>query len=251
MSQEKRLNPNSSRNWLSAATSVAKEYPVNIPPTTMVGIDWVDAAKEKDGVRTLPWDDIQDAADVVGWPVFVRTDLASAKHHGIASVRAESPEDLQAVVVKTLDYTIMKDLLPSALLFRDWIDIDAKFTAFDGLPMGREFRVFADSDEAYCTHYYWPKESIEETAPSDPIWHEEHEILENSPRPPWMDAAARSAAFEANFDTPLEDLDPAWSVDFAQDTDGEWWLIDMAIGVDSWHPDDCPRKFDLENNSKQ
>jgi D-alanine-D-alanine ligase-like ATP-grasp enzyme len=27
-----------------------------------------------------------------------------------------------------------------------------------------------------------------------------------------------------------------WSVDFAQDEAGKWWLIDMARAESSWHP---------------
>jgi len=28
----------------------------------------------------------------------------------------------------------------------------------------------------------------------------------------------------------------SWSVDFALDANGKWWLIDMALAADSWHP---------------
>ena len=28
-----------------------------------------------------------------------------------------------------------------------------------------------------------------------------------------------------------------WSVDFACDVSGAWWLIDMATALHSWHPD--------------
>lgn len=31
--------------------------------------------------------------------------------------------------------------------------------------------------------------------------------------------------------------DTAWSVDFAEDRDGNWWLIDAALVEDSWHSD--------------
>jgi len=29
----------------------------------------------------------------------------------------------------------------------------------------------------------------------------------------------------------------AWSVDFARDTDGKWWVIDMALASHSWWPE--------------
>ena len=31
-----------------------------------------------------------------------------------------------------------------------------------------------------------------------------------------------------------------WSIDFARTRDGLWWLIDMAAGDQSWHPESCP-----------
>ena len=28
-----------------------------------------------------------------------------------------------------------------------------------------------------------------------------------------------------------------WSVDFCKGADGQWYLIDMATGANSWHPE--------------
>lgn len=35
-------------------------------------------------------------------------------------------------------------------------------------------------------------------------------------------------------------MDGFWSVDFCRAKDGTWYLIDMAVGEDSWHPRTCP-----------
>jgi len=34
--------------------------------------------------------------------------------------------------------------------------------------------------------------------------------------------------------------DGRWSVDFARDRSGKWWLIDMALMAASWHWPGCP-----------
>ena len=33
-----------------------------------------------------------------------------------------------------------------------------------------------------------------------------------------------------------------WSVDFAMTIQGNWYLIDMAVAQDSWHPEDCENR---------
>jgi hypothetical protein len=38
------------------------------------------------------------------------------------------------------------------------------------------------------------------------------------------------------------ELPGAWSVDFALGENGIWYLIDMALAKDSWHPADCPHE---------
>lgn len=35
-----------------------------------------------------------------------------------------------------------------------------------------------------------------------------------------------------------------WSVDFARERNGEWYLIDMATGEASWHSKDCPERIE-------
>ena len=36
-------------------------------------------------------------------------------------------------------------------------------------------------------------------------------------------------------------LNDSWSIDFAKDSEGRWWLIDMALAEQSWHPE-CKNK---------
>jgi hypothetical protein len=44
-------------------------------------------------------------------------------------------------------------------------------------------------------------------------------------------------------------LPGSWSVDFAKDRDGKWWLIDIALAEQSWHQL-CKNKLsdDLKGN---
>lgn len=216
-----------------------------IPRTEIVLFNYRDAFPMLDGQEApnLPWGEFKAAAERIGFPVFVRTDLASAKHFGPNAYRLGFADNLPQIIFNTFEDTCLKGLEHDtmAFLFREWIDIPGPFTAFDGHPIGAEWRVFADKGGTICSHFYWPKEALEGNLDDDvdvkliiPI----REGLTEEDQGYLYDAAfwaaMRCAVSKEN--------DHIWSVDFAQDRNGKWWLIDMAAGNESWHPEDCPRR---------
>ncbi len=77
-----------------------------------------------------------------------------------------------------------------------------------------------------------------ETEYSDAEWREKLDVLANTDSDGLDDlyAATVDVALALNTAGTVND-DTSWSVDFAQDTDGECWLIDAALAEKSWHPD--------------
>lgn len=234
-----KLNPNSALYWLPAAREVTTEYDVAVPETEVVEFDFMQTIPMLDGEQPadFPWGELDDALCSLGWPAFVRTDLSSAKHDGLDGVRARDADDAGRLLELLVSDAARKMMQPGALLVREWIDIESEFSAFGGLPIGVEFRVFATPDDHLETHYYWPEDSIENPSLPESLWTSARDQLAHARRPPWLGAAARMAAFEADFMHGIDEPDRAWSVDFARDEDGQWWLIDMALAEDSWHPD--------------
>lgn len=43
-----------------------------------------------------------------------------------------------------------------------------------------------------------------------------------------------------------DEFDGYWSIDFAETTDGDWYAIDMAAGIASWHPEGCEKPEGIE-----
>ena len=70
----------------------------------------------------------------MGYPVFVRTDLASAKHDGPKSYRADSEEDLLRCVCRTFEDNACKDIVDftRCWMFREFLNIGHSFTGFGG-----------------------------------------------------------------------------------------------------------------------
>lgn len=228
------LTPNSARYWLpriEALTGVLTPKTIVVPYDHAAAMDAIE-----DGVEWPEWEAtvgmVWAATQRFGGAAFVRTDLASAKHDGPSSYKITTQEQVDRVLSFTIQDNEMKfwptGPWPTAFLVREFIELAAPFRAFDGHPIAREWRYFATALESPCSHFYWPEDSI--LAPDTEGWEKLLADLAGEPPPKELDDIACRAA-EA---CPAA---PAWSVDFAQDVDGCWYLVDMATAESSWHPE--------------
>jgi len=201
---------------------------------------------ESEPAHTQVWGQIIGACEDIGYPVFIRSDKGSAKHAGPASYRANSKADIGNVVARTIENDLEHDLVgerfPQAILVRRWIDLNGSFTAFGGTRIAREFRFFATAEGVLCSHFYWPEEAMRfEPGDNPPAnWKAILWMLRSS-RDPSVEVASQEAVDAAKACS----AHPKWSVDFAEDKEGNWWLIDMAIAERSWHPTDCQNEAEI------
>lgn len=191
---------------------------------------------EGEGDGEMPVAAVRFAAETIGFPVFIRTDLASAKHDGPEAYRADRLGDIAQVLARTVGDNEIKFWLhgpgPVAFLVRQWLNLESTFSAFwgKGHRIAKEYRVFSDGQRALCRHFYWPEEAIDGHNPSVPDWRtclERLAVLSDGEVALLEDLACRAAHAAG---------DGSWSVDFAKDETGKWWLIDMAVAEESWHP---------------
>ena len=224
---------NSALYWLPKI--VGADLPT--PATVVVPYDHHEALEILDGLKPAHWDtwarEVTEAAGAVGWPVFIRTDLASAKHEGPDAYKANGPADVSKILAATIEDNELKlwlDERPQAFLVRRFLDLNVIFTAFDGLPIAMEWRYFATAEQVMCRHFYWPEDAIQFWDAEEPEdWRRrlrEMALLEPPPELAAWAVQAVKACPKAK----------SWSVDFAQDIDGQWSLIDMATADRSWHP---------------
>jgi hypothetical protein len=178
-------------------------------------------------------------------PVFIRTDITSAKHAGKHAYKVSDYDGLNDALLTTLSCAELKSyhskIKSSAIMVRPWLDIKHNRTAFGGLPIGREWRVFADQRGVQCAHGYWPEEALDghmddgqpPSAPSadwSRFWMPSDRLQVNWNRGDIADAAAQAAKAMGQL---------KWSVDFAEDVNGEVWLLDMATAMNSFHTPEC------------
>jgi hypothetical protein len=231
------MNRNSALMWFPAIKAAGLPVPrtVFVPYDHRACLPIFDG--EPSGEFTRLVEAIGKAIIEVGSPVFVRTDLSSAKHSGPQAYRIADSEPIGQAVASTIEDNEMKFWMersgPKAFMVRQFLDLDAPFTAFSGLPISREWRLFADGEHVICLHPYWPAQALANYVRGVPDWREKlaelHRVPLNIIELGGM--AVRAAKVCGG---------GAWSVDFAQDRAGKWWLIDMAVAKASWHWPGCP-----------
>jgi hypothetical protein len=271
-------HPNSGLYWHEVLAEISDSLtPVSLPETISVEYDFRDSlplanpeTSPEELPNIVPWEEFQHAANLIGTPVFVRSDIKSAKHRGLDGTRLD---ETSIENIGQLLHSLTKSLAdnfahPNALMFREWVDINAEFRAFGGLKIGREYRLFATPDELLCHHFYWPDDTFN-GLPNDPspldCSNTDKTTTETLPKSEWqqdlqslntlpnreqdiLSQTAKTAVSALNSSHPKLPAEIPWSLDFAEDTDGDWWLIDCALGVDSWHPESCPNEFTIDND---
>ena len=231
------MNRNSALLWFPKIESVG----LPVPRTIFVPYSHHDCLSIFDGDWSAEFDRlviaVREACGKIGYPTFIRSDLTSAKHCGPSAYKIVSAGEVATPLSRTIEDNEMKLWMqprgPLAIMVRQFLVLPAPFTAFGGLPISREWRLFADAERVICWHPYWPAEALEnygDRLPAD--WHEQLALMHREPGElPDLKAMAVQAARACG--------GGAWSVDFCQDDTGKFWLLDMAVAQDSYHWPGC------------
>ena len=214
-----------------------RDLKIPVPKTEIITVPYNDLVGLLNDKRlSLEYEKkIIEAGDKVGYPLFLRTDMSSAKHQWERTCFVPKVEDIfkhiRALIDETLTAGIFGELDPNALVFREFLHLYSTFTAFSGLPIARERRYFIRDGVVECHHAYWIYDAIERG------WGQRYnnwrQLLFNLNREhkneiKLLTSYAKRVA---------EVLRGYWSVDFACSKSRTWYLIDMAEGEKSWHPE--------------
>jgi len=161
------MNPNSALLWLPKI----HEAGLPVPRTIVEPYSHHDCLSIFDGERSPEFERligvVQAACEQIGYPCFLRSDLGSAKHDGPRAYRIDEAKRAGSVLYATIEDQEMQFWLekegPAAMLVREFLDLDAPFVAFGGIPIAREWRFFANRDQMFCAHPYWPASALQFT----------------------------------------------------------------------------------------
>lgn len=181
------------------------------------------------------WYAVHDALRTeIGYPAFIRTDVTSAKHAGKCAWYIQHEDSINTALISTLTLshtkTYFQKLKASAIMVRPFLQLKHERTAFNGLPVAKEWRIFSDGTRYQCAHYYWPEEALaghmDDGGSADALVHWSNSWLPSEA----LDAAERAAKLMEG---------GKWSIDFAEGEDGKLWLLDMATAGNSYHAPMC------------
>jgi len=190
---------------------------------------------------------VTQAADRIGYPVFVRTDQASGKHSWKDSCFVQSADVMASHIYEVLEFNLNADILGlpfTSMVVRKYIPLEAPFTAFWGdMPVARERRYFVRDGVVECHHEYWVEGAIRQGM--------EDKDTPESEWLPMLQEINRQDMFEvlelsAYTACVGRSLTGYWSVDFAKSVLGQWLLIDMGRGEISYHKDGCPKNQEAD-----
>jgi hypothetical protein len=228
------------------------------PKTEIVPItfDYTVALLEHEQPPTEVHDRVKEAANKIGYPVFIRTDQASSKHDYALSCIAHNDDELEVRAFKTIEHNECVGFggLPyRSLVIREYLPLVSCFKAFNQLPIAVERRYFVRDGRVECHHPYWCTEAVQQDMdrrqwaanitgmPADipENWLQKliHMNIEHHEEVAVLIDAAKTFG---------EHVPGYWSVDFALVNGRGWMLIDAARGEISWHPEDCPFNKEAE-----
>lgn len=213
-----------------------KDLPIPQPKTVIVKIPnkilFSYAMKGDTEILKKYMPQINKAIEEVGIPFFMRTDLCSAKHDWKNTCYVTDKKRIMRHIFMLLEYHHLVSLAGEitnyqALVFREFIEMDTGYTAFNDMPVNPERRYFIRNGKVLCHHPYWIKDAIRR--PSVKNWEKISDKM-NKETEEEVKLLTKYAKMIA------DRFDGYWSIDFCKAKDGRWFLIDMAVGEESWHP---------------
>lgn len=236
------------RMALEKESSMLNWYPkikdhLRTPKTVILPISVKDHHKMREALDGEPFSKkieskILSKADEIGYPLFLRSDQGSGKHDWKRTCYVPDRDSLISHVVGLLEWHECAGFMGlwwDALVFREFLHLESRFTAFwGGMPVCRERRVFVRDGVVECIHPYWPEDAIQEDRnnPLPADWKDQLHDLNDMCGEEIGQLSFMGKIFGQH-------LPGYWSVDFAYGLDKHWWMIDAARGEISWHPIDC------------
>lgn len=214
----------------------AKEFVLRTPKTVLLYADH-EAGNLIDGKKTPELDrlvqQITEARDAFGGYAFLRTGATSNKHDWKNTCYLTPESNIVNHVGRLMEFSMMVDLPWQTWAVREMIKTTPITTAFDGdMPIAPEVRLFAERGKLICAHPYWPEEAFRQGHNTDDKVTDEQ--IKQLAEMPDMKELTKLAEYIS------QQFMHAWSIDFLQDTDGNWWLTDMALANASYHWPGCP-----------
>ena len=218
-----------------------KQLCVPQPKTFIIHLDQDEFAQFAFLNRDLPESFVVNLfrhACVLGYPVFLRTDITAFKQAWERScfVRCES------LLLRNLQNLLRYSFLigdckfqTKAAVLREYLPLLSHFSCYSGgLPVCTEMRYFVSSGEVLCRHPYWTAEMVHNPDCDD--WRKKLEKANRVNRADILQLDSVAHRVAGLF------REHELAIDFVKTKNDVWYLIDIAPAEHSYRPvPDCPQ----------
>ena len=191
-----------------------------------------------DGEIPVGWGEFLASMNVargkIGGDCFLRTGQGAGKHNWSKTCFLPETANIARHVAELVEWSALVDII--GLPANVWCVREMLPTTpigvcpdYEGMPVCREFRFFAEGGAVKCWHPYWPLDAINEGGLAGDFqfgWYEEFCRLDD-PEPKRLAEIVSRA------------VPGAWSVDILETKCG-WFVTDMAEASRSFHWPECP-----------
>lgn len=195
---------------------------------------------------------LKAAADVIGFPCFLRTGQTSCKHNWKQTCYVTRIEQINDSVPLMIDLSGCNDLATNVWVLREYLPVKpiAVLPRYGGMPLVREMRCFVEGGKILCQHPYWPRGAIRDGLPKKLSHGWDEDNVDDGRE---LEADDLYLASQMDINTKVEVLklaeevaevfadDGYWSVDVLE-TERGMFVTDMAVGERSFHWPECPAK---------
>ena len=223
-----------------------EKLPVKTPKTIMTPVNYGEALENVETKLVPSGELLKKAANTMGYPLFLRTDLASFKQEWNETCFVKSANSLESHANLLNYYTFFFGIDSiDAFFVRELIPLkQAGFDAFDGkMPITKEIRCFIRNGGKECQHPYWMNEAFEEEEMR--ISERKENGIETTSSLPadWTERLTRCNVLTSSDQKEIDNIVNIvakefygfWSVDLAQHENNDWYVLDMATGEESFH----------------
>lgn len=214
---------------LAAGLPVPRTIIIEMPEIAQKSI-WAAFDGDDDGDPRAFFEEIECAANELGYPCFLRTDHTSGKHRWEETCFLPDAMSIPQHIFNIVEQSELSDLPWTTWAVREMLPTRPMGVCplYGSMPICREFRCFVRGDQVVCKHCYWPKQALIDGG-ADPEFDyeaicgfqegEESELF-----------ALASAAGRA--------LGGEWSIDILETKRG-WIITDLAEASKSFHLPGC------------
>lgn len=165
-------------------------------------------------------EDIDYYAQKVGYPCFLRTSHTSNKHAWKNSCYLEKKEDIPSHIFTLAEMCFLADWPLETFVVRKLLKTKTHFHAFQDMPITKEVRCFFNWENIEVIRY-WPLEAFSNQTKEKDIQKKLDEMYQLE------DIEKQELINLCNF-LKWQLPENEWCVDFLQDENKKWYIIDMS-----------------------